>query len=99
MIVRKNLKSSLLETYSWFIVIPWSIVVGCLLLLGIFHIQHNQQKMVKNEARANFNKDQSLRFWSATHGGVYVPITEETPPNPYLGHVKDRDIKTPGTTT
>jgi len=95
MILRKNLKSSLLETYSWFIVIPWSIVVACLLLLGIFHIQQNQQEMVKNEARANFNKDQSLRFWSSTHGGVYVPITEVTPPNPYLRHVKDRDIKTP----
>lgn len=95
MIFRKNLKFFLLETYSWFIVIPWSIVVGCLLLIGIFHIQHEQQEMVNNEARANFNKDQSLRFWSATHGGVYVPITEETPPNPYLSHVKDRDIKTP----
>ncbi|MDL1963170.1 MAG: response regulator [Deltaproteobacteria bacterium] len=95
MIPRKNLKSSLLETYSWYIVIPWSIVVVCLLLVGIFHIQHNQQEMVKNEALANFSKDQSLRFWSSTHGGVYVPITEETPPNPYLSHVKDRDIKTP----
>ncbi|MBW2738400.1 MAG: response regulator [Deltaproteobacteria bacterium] len=89
------MKSSLLENYSWYIVIPWTIVVGCLLLIGIFYIQRNQQEMVKNEARANFNKDQSLRFWSSTHGGVYVPITEETPPNPYLGHVKDRDIKTP----
>jgi Protein of unknown function (DUF3365) len=95
MIFRKNLNFFLLETYSWFIVIPWCIVVGCLLLIGIFHIQHNQQEMVKNEARANFNKDQALRFWSSTHGGVYVPITEETPPNPYLDHVKDRDIKTP----
>ncbi|MCK5543861.1 MAG: response regulator [Desulfobulbaceae bacterium] len=95
MILKKNLKSSLLENYSWYIVIPWSIVVGCLLLIGIFYIQNNQQEMVKNEARANFNKDKSLRFWSSMHGGVYVPISEETPPNPYLGHVKDRDIKTP----
>ena len=95
MILGKNLKSSLLETYSWYIAISWSIVVGCLLLIGILNIQHNQQEMVKNEARANFNKDQSLRFWSSTHGGVYVPITDKTPPNPYLSHIKDRDIKTP----
>ena len=51
--------------------------------------------MVKNEARANFNKDQALRFWATTHGGVYAPITGQTPPNPYLSHVKERDIKTP----
>ncbi|MDX2510642.1 MAG: DUF3365 domain-containing protein, partial [Desulfobacterales bacterium] len=51
--------------------------------------------MVKNEAQANFNKDQALRFWSTTHGGVYVPASEKTPPNPYLSHVKERDIKTP----
>ncbi|MBC2695897.1 MAG: response regulator [Desulfobacteraceae bacterium] len=94
MILGKNLKSSLLE-YSWYIVIAWTIFVGCLLLIGISHIRHKHQEMVKNEARANFNKDQSLRFWSSTHGDVYVPITEETPPNPYLSHVKDRDIKTP----
>jgi signal transduction histidine kinase len=51
--------------------------------------------MVKKEARANFNKDQALRFWAATHGGVYVPATKETPPNPFLSHVPERDIKTP----
>lgn len=29
------------------------------------------------------------------HGGVYVPVTAETPPNPYLKHVPERDIATP----
>ena len=96
MILKKKFQSSLLETYSWRIVVPWSLVVGCSLVIGIFYIQHHQQEMVKKEARANFNKDQALRFWSTTYGGVYVPITEATPSNPYLSHVKDRDIKTPG---
>jgi hypothetical protein len=26
---------------------------------------------------------------------VYVPVTDKTPPNPYLSHIKERDIKTP----
>jgi hypothetical protein len=95
MILRKNLKSSLLETYSWYFVIAWTIIVGSFLLFGIFQIQHIQQEMVKNEARASFNKDQALRLWATSHGGVYVAITEEGPPNPYLSHVKDRNIKTP----
>ncbi len=88
-------QSSLLETYSLYFVIAWTIIVGGFLLFGIFQIQHIQQKMVKSEALANFNKDQALRFWSASHGGVYITITDETPPNPYLDHVKERDIKTP----
>ena len=28
------------------------------------------------------------------HGGVYVFPTEKTPPNPYLSHIKDRDLTT-----
>ena len=31
----------------------------------------------------------------AGHGGVYVPATEETPRNPYLSHIYERDITTP----
>jgi hypothetical protein len=29
------------------------------------------------------------------HGGVYVPVTEETQPNPYLSDVPERDLITP----
>ncbi|MCK5194236.1 MAG: DUF3365 domain-containing protein, partial [Desulfobulbaceae bacterium] len=32
-------------------------------------------------------------LWNAKHGGVYVPITEETTPNPYLD-VPNRDVIT-----
>jgi hypothetical protein len=63
-------RSSILETYSLYFVIAWTFIVGGFLLFGIFQIRHIQQEMVKNEARANFNKDQALRFWSATHGGT-----------------------------
>ncbi|MHC4441077.1 MAG: PAS domain S-box protein [Planctomycetota bacterium] len=31
----------------------------------------------------------------AGHGGVYVPVTEQTPPNPKLSHIAKRDITTP----
>ncbi len=38
-----------------------------------------------------FNLIQSSRIWNARHGGVYVPITDNTQPNPYLD-IPDRDI-------
>lgn len=33
------------------------------------------------------------RNWNASHGGVYVPVTPGTPPNPYLEHPQ-RDLMT-----
>jgi hypothetical protein len=46
-------------------------------------------------ARTNFEKDIRYRRWAAMHGGVYVPATFETPPNPFLAHVPERDLTTP----
>lgn len=46
-------------------------------------------------ARSLIKKDISYRKWNALHGGVYVPVTEKTPPNPYLIQVPERDIETP----
>ena len=45
------------------------------------------------EGDASFNKDLLYRRWAASHGGVYVQVSESTPPNPYL-NIKDRDIVT-----
>ncbi len=38
-------------------------------------------------------KDLSYRIWNAGHGGVYVPVTEDTQPNQYL-RVPHRDVTT-----
>jgi len=46
-------------------------------------------------ARSLIEKDITYRKWNAMHGGVYVPITEKTPSNPYLTQVPERDIETP----
>ncbi len=44
-------------------------------------------------ARTLIEKDITYRRWNALHGGVYAPVTETTPPNPYL-NVPERDIVT-----
>lgn len=78
--------------------IVWTLVLGGLFL----HLQNTNndsaRKMAMNAARAYFNKDYSLRLWAASHGGIYVPVSEKTPPNPLLAHVKDRDVITPSGT-
>ncbi len=88
------LSISLTKTF-WYFASAWTLMIISLLLFGAFEIKHIQQEMVKKEAQANFNKDQAIRLWGTMHGGIYVPITEETPSNPYLSNIQDRDIKTP----
>jgi hypothetical protein len=54
---------------------------------------HNTEKLLTYQARAFFQEIVTTRFWNASHGGVYVPITPHTPPNPYLDDPK-RDVVT-----
>lgn len=46
-------------------------------------------------ARESIEKDKIYRLWASEHGGVYVPTTAQTPSNPYLAHIPERDIATP----
>lgn len=58
------------------------------------HLEQSLTGLAESEANAAFQKDLTYRLWAAMQGGVYVPPTDQTPPNPYLAHVPDRDIKT-----
>lgn len=78
-----------------FTVVGWVVIIGGFLLWGIYTEKKQMQSLVMNTARANFDKDQAFRIWGASHGGVYVPSTLKTPPNPYLSHIPERDIVTP----
>jgi diguanylate cyclase (GGDEF)-like protein len=43
-----------------------------------------QQRLAFQTARSLFNHIETTRFWNTLHGGVFVPITPETQPNPFL---------------
>lgn len=49
--------------------------------------------MARRKARITFDNDLLYRRWSAKQGGVYVRVSEDTPPNPCL-QVPDRDVTT-----
>ena len=79
---------------SYLILFIWTILM---LIAGLISISKNYEYadiLVKNEAIVSIKKDLAYRSWGASHGGVYVPITKRTPPNPYLSHIKNRDINT-----
>ena len=57
-------------------------------------LQNYAHQMAALRGRLVFEIIETTRLWAARHGGVYAPITEETPSNPHL-EVPEKEIKTP----
>ncbi len=74
----------------------WSLILLFAYWRDVTELEHKVVELATFQAKTAFEKDIQYRLWSAQHGGVYVPATEQTPPNPHLEDVvKERDITTP----
>lgn len=72
----------------------WTVIVAT---SHYFDRQENSQHAMELAAargRFIFQMIESIRLWNARHGGIYVPVTESTRPNPYLT-IDNRDLSTP----
>ncbi len=90
--LKKSLK--ILYRYSTSIAIIWTIIIAGSLTWNVIRERRDTHELARMEARVHFNKDQAFRLWTASHGGVYVPPSDRTPPNPYLKNIPERDITT-----
>lgn len=84
-----------LKRYALLLAAAWTLVMGVSLIWGFFRERDEARQAAGVAARREFFKDVIYRRWNAGHGGVYVPVSESTPPNPYLAHVEEREIETP----
>lgn len=73
----------------------WTATMGVFLVWDVKGEQEHAEQLARHEARVRFSKEVSVRNWVNSHGGVYVPATEATPPNPWLSQMPERDIVTP----
>lgn len=73
----------------------WTSALGGFLYWNISQAKLQTSALAEKEAWTILNKDRAMRFWATSHGGVYVPTDDRTPPSPYLNHVPERDIVTP----
>lgn len=73
----------------------FTLLIICSAALLFRQEERTSMALARNEAAATFNKDQAFRSWATMHGGVYVPVTEITSPNPNLSHIPERDITSP----
>ncbi|MEN8257399.1 MAG: ATP-binding protein [Thermodesulfobacteriota bacterium] len=74
-------------------ILTWS---SCVLIAWFMISISGQRTQVEHtaihEAHSFLAADRTFRLWAASHGGVYVPSSSKTPPNPYLAHIPNRDL-------
>ncbi len=91
--INKKLKRHVIK-YVVLVLLFWTTIIAVSLYLNIKDQKNRTLDIVQKIALSNFNKDQAYRLWATSHGGVYVPPTEKTPPSPWMAHIENRDIET-----
>jgi len=71
----------------------WTAVIAVSLTWNLTEVKLKTLDYARIQAREAHLKDVIYRRWNAQSGGVYLPISKKTPPNPYL-KVKHRDVVT-----
>ena len=84
-----------LKKSLFIIALVWTAAAALSLFWNISQIRENVINEAYSDTKMAAHKDILYRQWAAGHGGMYVPATPETPPNPYLAHIPERDITTP----
>ncbi len=62
----------------------WAAIVAGSFFWNWHSAKDRQYNLAMEAARSNFQQIVLFRLWNSVHGGVYVPVTESTKPNPYL---------------
>ena len=70
----------------------WTGLLGISLRWNLYQHEKTLTETYTVMGRIAFEKDVQYRSWNSAHGGVYVPVTDTTQPNPYLKGIPDRII-------
>ncbi|PKL17196.1 MAG: diguanylate cyclase [Spirochaetae bacterium HGW-Spirochaetae-5] len=70
----------------------WTAITSGSFFLNYKNALNEERLLSLQTARSFFQQIVLFRSWNAIHGGVYVPVTTDTQPNPYM-QIPLRDIK------
>ena len=79
--------------FIWLLVAVWTGCIAGSLLWNLRQQVDHSLEMARHAAQITVENDVLYRRWCAQHGGVYVRVSEHTPPNPYL-QGPSRDLTT-----
>jgi two-component system, cell cycle sensor histidine kinase and response regulator CckA len=89
------LRPANLRWRTWLLALGWTLSLAVSLWQSWRLLQHSALNLAVKEASNNLAEDLAYRHWATLQGGVYVPVTPETPPNTYLASMPERDLTTP----
>ena len=72
--------------------VAWMILITMSFMWNYTNAEEERETIAFQTARSFFDLIVITRDWNSRHGGVYVPVTDKTLPNPYLDDPK-RDIR------
>lgn len=70
--------------YFFLLIGVWTVVIIGSFIYNHSSIVTSNKAIILNESKAFFDQIVTTRTWNSMHGGVYVPVTENNQPNPYL---------------
>lgn len=82
------------RSIMWAAIVLWTACIVSSYAWSLFRERKSMYWALRQSAAAQIQKDVIYRSWNAQMGGVYVPVTAETQPNPYLTDIEDRDLTT-----
>ena len=85
----------LLVRVLWLLAALWTLAIAISAVWNARLLREAMFEAAVTDARSDFDQDTLYRRWAMLHGGVYVPVTPLTPPNPYLTNIVERDLVTP----
>jgi signal transduction histidine kinase/ActR/RegA family two-component response regulator len=77
------------------LMIVWTAIIVMSLLWNLFEMKRKVLETARIQADMAYNQNVIYRRWNTEHGGVYVEVTDDLQPNPYLSDIPERDITTP----
>lgn len=86
----------MLTFYKWGLAAGWTVVIAVLLVINYHHERSQAAETARTQARSELQRDLIYRHWNAAYGAVYVPVSPQIQPNPYLTEAPERDVFTTG---
>ncbi len=85
-----------LRRFAWLSAAVWTLILAVSLYINIRQTFDNAYELARHKATDSFNKDQAIRLWINSLGGVYLDTARGAQPLHCLATLPDRDIALPG---
>lgn len=88
------------RTYHWkryvlILAVVWTIIIVTSFVWNRYELKLEVEETARVQANMAYDKNIVYRRWNTDHGGVYVEVTDDIQPNPYLAGMFERDVITP----